>query len=456
MLSHLVEQVERLTLRTSPQRALELLGHIPDSAFDALRRMRFKRTLRLAAERSPFYREQFRRRGIDVGRIEHPSQLGDFYTTGEDLRTCGAEQFLVGRPDTAFETTGTTSPVPKRVYFSRREVADMGRLTALWLHLLGLRREDRVVSAFDCSFWVSPHVLRSGVDLIDCFHVEAGKIDPLEFYERAMPYRPTVIFGEPSWIVRLSEVAQNRGRWPLKFLFAGGENIADAGRALVERTWGAPLYLNYGQTESFGALGAECRMQDGYHRNDLYFFFELAGVDQEGYGEVVYTTLARDVMPLIRYRSTDVTRLVDEPCGCGISMGRIGRIRGRCDEMVVCGMGNIGPWVFEEILRGADGVGDDWQVVVRQEGSRDVVELHLEMVDTACRGPVENRIHTNLRERFADFWKNREMNLYDLRVETHRSGSLRGSGRKLRRVVDERQAANRQADGQTKVTAAAR
>ena len=167
MLSNLVEQAERLALRTSPQRALELLGHIPDSAFDALRRMRFKRTLRLAAERSPFYREQFRRRGIDVGRIEHPSQLGDFYTTGEDLRTCGAEQFLVGRPDTAFETTGTTSRVPKRVYFSRREVADMGRLTALWLHLLGLRREDRVVSAFDCSFWVSPHVLRSGVDLID-------------------------------------------------------------------------------------------------------------------------------------------------------------------------------------------------------------------------------------------------------------------------------------------------
>src|SRR3984893_7963520 len=439
MLSNLVEQAERIALRTNPQRALELLGHIPDSAFDAMRRMRFKRTLRLAAERSPFYREQFRRRGIDVGRIEHTSQLGEFYTTGEDLRTCAAEQFLVGRPDTAFETTGTTSRVPKRVYFSRREVADMGRLTALWLHLLGLRREDRVVSAFDCSFWVSPHVLRSGVDLIDCFHVEAGKIDPLEFYERAMPYRPTVIFGEPSWIVRLSEVAQNRGRWPLKFLFAGGENIADAGRALVERTWGAPLYLNYGQTESFGALGAECRMQDGYHRNDLYFFFELAGVDQEGYGEVVYTTLARDVMPLIRYRSTDVTRLVDEPCGCGISMGRIGKIRGRCDERVVCVMGNVGPWVFEEVLRGIQGIGDDWQAVIAHEGARDLVTLHVEMHDTSYQSAVEHLIHDTLRARFSDFWRNREMRLYDLRLVAHRAGSLRHGGRKLRRVLDERQ-----------------
>jgi phenylacetate-CoA ligase len=439
MLSRIVELAERIALRTNPERALELLGYIPDAALDAMRRARFRRTLRLAAARSPFYRDQFERRGIDPGRIDHPAELGDFFTTGEDLRTYGAEQFLVGRPDTAFETTGTTSPVPKRVYFSRREVADMGRLSALWLHLLGLRREDRVASAFDGSFWVSPQVLRSGVDLIDCFHVEAGKIDPLEFYERVMPYHPTVIFGEPSWIVRLSEVAEHRGRWPLKFLLAGGENIADRGRVMVERTWGAPLYLNYGQTESFGALGAECRMQDGYHRNDLYFFFELAGVDQDGYGEIVYTTLARDVMPLIRYRSTDVARMVDEPCGCGVSMGRLGKIRGRCDEMVVCGMGNIGPWVFEEILRGVDGLGDDWQVLVLHEGARDVVELHLEMDDPSRRPAVENDIHTNLRERFGDFWKNREMKLYDLRLATNRSGSLRGSGRKLRRVVDQRQ-----------------
>jgi phenylacetate-CoA ligase len=438
MLPKIVEQAERMALRMNPERAFRLLDLIPGSALEAMRRARFKRTLRLAAERSPFYREQFRRRGIDVRRIEHPAQLGDFYTTGEDLRTYGAEQFLAGHADTAFETTGTTSPVPKRVFFSRREMEDTGRLTALWLHTLGLRRDDRVVSAFDCSFWVSPCVLRSGVDLLGCFHVEAGKIDPLEFYERAMAYHPTVIFGEPSWIVRLSEVARTRGGWPLKFLFAGGENITEPARAVVEQTWGAPLYLNYGQTESFGALGAECRMKNGYHRNDLYFFFELADVNQEGYGEVVYTTLARDVMPLIRYRSTDVTQLVEEPCACGVSMGRIGKIRGRCDEMVVCGMGNVGPWVFEEILRGIDGVGEDWQARVLCERARDVVELHVETGDTSRRRAIEHLIHANLQERFADFWKNREMKLYDLRVVVYRSGSLRGGGRKLRRVVDER------------------
>src|SRR6266581_9305419 len=221
MVSELIELFEGVALRTNPERAIRLLGLLPPSFIDAMQQARFRRTLRLAAERSPFYREQFRKRGIDVRRIEHPTQLGDFYTTGEDLRTFGAEQFLTGRADTAFETTGTTSPVPKRVFFSRREISDMGRLSPLWLHVLGLRPGDRIVSAFDCSFWVSPYVLRSGLDWLRCFHVEAGKIDPNEFYDRAAVYHPTVIFGEPSWIVRLSEIAQVRGRWPLKFLLAG-------------------------------------------------------------------------------------------------------------------------------------------------------------------------------------------------------------------------------------------
>jgi phenylacetate-CoA ligase len=438
MLSSFVELAERVALRTDPHRAVELLGLIPHSALEAMRRARFKRTLRLAAEHSPFYREAFRRRGIDARRIDHPSQLGDFYTTGEDWRTHGAD-FLAGPADTAFETTGTTSPVPKRVFFSRREITEMGRLSALWLHLLGLRPDDRVISAFDCSFWVSPYVLRSGLDLLGCFHVEAGKIEPMEFYDRATAYRPTVIFGEPSWVARLSEIARDRGPWPLKLLFAGGENIAESTRRAVEQVWNAPLYLNYGQTESFGALGAECRMKNGYHRNDLYFFFETPEAGADGFGEIVYTTLSRTVMPLIRYRSTDVSRLVDEKCGCGISMGRLGKIRGRCDEMVVCGMGNVGPWVFDEVLRGVEIVSDDWQVVIEHDSHRDVVALHVEMDDPAGQTAAEHLVQRHVRERFADFWRNREMGLYELRVVAHGLGSLRGSGRKLRRVVDNRQ-----------------
>src|SRR3989442_7702804 len=351
MVSEFIELFEGVALRTNPERAIRLLGLLPPSFIDAMQRARFRRTLRLAAERSPFYREEFRRRGIDPRRIEHPSELGDFYTTGEDLRAHGAEAFLTGRADTAFETTGTTSPAPKRIFFSQRELLEMGRLSAIGLYHLGMRREDRVLSAYDCSFWVSPAVLRMALKYLKCFHVEAGKISPLEFYERARAYQPNVIFGEPSWLARLSELAGERGTWPMKLLFGGGENITEEARTDVEQIWGAPLYLSYGQAESFGTLGVECKRQDGYHRNDLFFYFETPEVDTEGYGELVYTTLARDVMPLIRYRSTDLTRLVDDPCECGLFAKRLAKIRSRIDEMVVCGMGNVGPWVFAESFR---------------------------------------------------------------------------------------------------------
>src|SRR5258708_28429576 len=242
MLTNLIERIERTVLQMKPHRSVRFLNLSPPWAIDAMRRARFRRTVRLAAERSSFYREEFRKRGIDVRRIEHPSELGDFYTTGEDLRSHGAETFLTGRADTAFETTGTTSPIPKRVFFSQRELDEMGRTSAIGLYHLGVRAEDRVLSAYDCSFWVSPVVLRVALQYLKCFHVEAGKIPPQEFYQRAREYKPNVIFGEPSWLIRLSELARERGAWPGKLLFRGGANITEETPQGGERLWGPPPF----------------------------------------------------------------------------------------------------------------------------------------------------------------------------------------------------------------------
>ena len=434
MLSRLVDRIEGAALRTAPSAAARLMGALPSGALPALQRARFRRTLRLASERAPFYRDQFRRRGIRVDTIEHPSQLGDFFTTGDDLRTNPASAFLTGRPDTAFETTGTTSAIPKRVFFSHGELDAMGTASAAALHLLGVRENDTVLSAFDCSFWVSPAVARSALQYLGCFHVEAGKIDPQECYLHAVHYRPSIIFGEPSWLVRFAQVARASGTWPVKLLLGGGENMAETARAEVERVWQAPLYLNYGQTEAFGSLGLECRERAGYHRNDLHFLFEVDGADADGWGELTYTTLTRDVMPLIRYRASDITRLVNEPCACGLFAGRLARIRARADEMVVCGMGNVGPWVFDELLRGVIGPADEWQAVVGSDGQLDAIELSLE---TDGSRAVDGQVRDNLRERFPDFWKNLQMELYSLRISPVPPGSLR-HGRKLRRIVDRR------------------
>ncbi|MEP6901351.1 MAG: AMP-binding protein [Actinomycetota bacterium] len=436
MLSKITEKLEKLALRTNPKYAISLLGKIPPSVMLGIQKMRFRHTLKLAA-RAPFYIEQFQKRGINISQIKHPAQLGDFFTTGEDLRKYGAEAFLTGRADTAFETTGTTSNETKCIFFSNKELNEMGRASAIGLYNLGLRREDVVLSAFDVSFWVSPAVVRTAFQYLGCFHTEAGKLAPEEFYERAKRYRPNVIFGEPAWIVRLSEIAAAKGTWAMKFLFAGGENINEQTRREVEKIWNAKFFINYGQTESFGVIGVECAEQNGYHRNDLNFFFETPETDSDGFGELVYTTLTREVMPLIRYRSTDVTKMIDEPCPCGLFAKRIAKLRGRVDEMIVCGMGNISPWVFAEILRGVADATDEWQVRVWHENKIDVIELRLEITDSqnghTPQTVIEN-INQNLRTRFADFQKNLEMKLYDFRVVPVGRGTLR-TARKLKRIV---------------------
>ncbi len=413
-----------------------MFGKLPPSLMIGLQNMRFRETMKLAAK-TPFYSSEFERRKIDTRKIKYPHQLGDFYTTGDHLLRYGPDGFIAGRPDTAFETTGTTSELPKRVFFSQRELDEMGRISALGLYQIGLRRNDVVVSAFDVSFWVSPAVVRTALQYLGCFHVEAGKILPLEFYERAKRYKPTVIFGEPSWLVRFSEIASMKGTWPVKFLFAGGENLAEETRNEIERIWDASYYLNYGQTESFGVIGVECSEKTGYHRNDLNFLFEVVDADRDGQGELVYTTLTRNVMPLIRYRSNDITSLIDEPCRCGLFAKRIAKITGRCDEMIVCGMGNIGPWVFSEILRDITAATDEWQVRVWHEGFRDVVELRVE-INVLNNGETAQTVvesaKSNMRDRFPDFWKNFEMQLYDFRVVAVPRLSLR-TARKLKRLV---------------------
>lgn len=436
MFSKITEFVETLALRTNPKYAIGLLGKIPPSFILNLQKMRFRQTLKLAAK-APFYAEQFQKHGINVDKIRHPAELGKFFTTGEDLRIFGAEAFIIGKADTAFETTGTTSNKPKSVFFSHRELNQMGRSSALGLYHLGLRREDIVLSAFDVSFWVSPAVVRTAFQYLGCFHVEAGKIPPEEFYERAKFYKPTVIFGEPSWIVKLSEVAARRGTWPMKFLFAGGENINEETRSKVEKIWNSKLFLNYGQTESFGVIGVECSEKEGYHRNDLNFLFETPQINSEGFGELVYTTLTRNVMPLIRYRSTDVTRLIDEPCKCGLPANRIAKLKGRVDEMIVCGMGNISPWVFSEILRDVPLVGDDWQVRVWHAEHIDTVELRLETAyagESHIREAIDGNVRKNLQTRFPDFQKNLDMRLFKFRTRIVKPDSIR-KARKLQRLV---------------------
>jgi phenylacetate-coenzyme A ligase PaaK-like adenylate-forming protein len=150
----------------------------------------------------------------------------------------------------------------------------------------------------------------------------------------------------------------------------------------------------------------------------------------------VLTTLSRRVMPLLRYRTSDVTRFLDGACDCDLkALRRVAKIVGRCDEMVNCGLGNVSPWVFERLFEGIRGIGHDWQVAVSRPGLVDVVDLRVELLNGASPAAVEESILSALRDQFPDSARNVSMGLCDLKITMHPPGSLR-KGRKLRAVVD--------------------
>lgn len=424
--------------KNSAEKGYTLYRRVPHHFLEGLFTGNFKKTVQFCYEHSKFYRRRFDELKINPKEINKPTDLGNFFTTAEDIRH-NPDEFVCLKPDTAFETTGTTSKKPKRVYFSRQEIKEAGWAGAVGLWGVGVRPEDKVVSAFDYSFWVSGPVLQASCEVLGSFHVEAGRIPPPDFYERLLDYKPTVIVGDPSWIYGLSEVAEKKGIWPVKLLIGGGENFTENQRAYVEKIWKAPFLLSYGQTEAFGAIGMESLDKEGYLLNEFHNLFEIVDPDAEGYGELVYTTLNRRVMPLIRYKSGDITRFLKGPTKSGLTGQRAEKLKGRLNEWVPTAMGNIAPWIFDAVFDRISPVAVDWQVVVQKdsENKKDVISFYMESENPKISESLKENFYNAFEKELSDAWKQYQMGLFHLEFELKPKGSLR-QGRKLIRLIDQR------------------
>lgn len=425
-------------LRTCESR-VKVARRLSPGTVQHLQRAKFRHLVRYLDKHSRFYHERFREHGINPRKVSCHADLGDFFTTADDLRNHPIEDFLCARPEFGFETTGTSMGVNKRVYFSYEEMAEYGRDGAVGLWNLGLRPDDVIADGFDYSFWNAPFTAFYTIQAMRCFHVIGAFVEPREFYERIRVYKPTVIMGVPTHLVRVAEVAEQEGVWPVKFLLLGGENLSERTRRYIESVWKAKVYLSYGQTEAFGTNGIECPEKGGYHVSGLSLMTDIDLPDEEGYGELVYSTLNRIVMPVLRYRSADVTRwATDGQCNCLLKvMPRIAKIAGRSDELINCSMGNISPYWFEEMLRDIPQVTDDWQVVVRRGERDDRIEFHMELRPGADRAQVVAQLFKNIQERFPDCWRYYTKKFFEFDFQFHEPRSL-GAGRKLRRLIDAR------------------
>lgn len=425
--------------KRSPERLLSFIRWLPMPVVHGLRRAALRRTVRLAGRRSKFYRGKFAALGITPDRVKDLADLKDCYTTSEELRAAKPEELVCGKPELVIESSGTTGRIT-RSYLSNDELEYAARQGIIFLAMVGIDSGDRILGTFD--YWASLYTQRiiaqSGI-----FGICPGLMDPREAVERLQLYGFTVIIADPFWLSRFTEIAMARGiRTSMKAFISGAERMTEQLRGLIEEYWRAPLYMTYGSTELGASLGAECPAKAGYHLNEYDYAVEVVDQDEEGFGEIVFTTLTRTVMPLIRYRTGDIARLIPEPCSCGLPFRRLSAIRGRSDEVIACVWGDVHPDLFADLLRGAPGVGDEWQVALCQRGLRPVFEFRLETEGGGhIQEAVESHIRRRLTEHYPPLWAKTQQQMCDIAVRFVAPGILR-TGRKLRRLVDERDGPN--------------
>ena len=422
----------------SPHGFVTYLRALPASVPEQLRQFAFRRTLHLTAGRSVFYKQKFARHDVNVEKVKRPEDLGNFYTEPEELREA-PEAFLCDKPEVAIESSGTTGHVA-RVFLSQQELDYNARQGILFKAIYGISSEDRVLSTFDYGFCLDGQIVQRVLPQWKVFAMCVGRVDPAEAYHRLATYRFNIVMSGTPWLARFTEVAEAEGRpYPLKLLVGGGGGgITNRTRAKIETFWEAPLCMTYGFTEAGTLLGFECLRRDGYHLNEFDFYVEILNPDDEGYGEVVITTVHRRVMPLIRYRTRDVARLITESCPCGLPFRRLSPLRGRSDEIVASVWGNVHPDFFEKILDPIQEIGDDWQVALLEKQGKQTFQFRLEIQDGASQhDKIKRRVLEAIEREHRLAWQGYVQGLANVEFIFQPKGSLR-KGRKLLRLVDER------------------
>lgn len=400
--------------------------------------MAFHQTLRLASRRSSFYRQRFAHHGVEIERVRTPEDLGDFYVNPAEVRD-DPEVFLCDRPQIAIESSGTTGH-SVRIYLSQRELEYNARQGILLRAVYGISGGDRVISTFDYGFCLDGQIAQRALGHWKCFVMCVGRAEPREVYRRLKDYRFNVVMSGTPWLSRFTEVAEAEGRpFPLKLLVGGGGGgIMPRTRAKIEGFWEAPLCMTYGSTEVATLLGFECLKRDGYHLNEFDFYIEILNPDPEGYGEVVVTTVNRRVMPLIRYRTRDVARLITEECTCGLPLRRLSSLRGRLDEIVPSVWGNVHPDFFERIFNPITVLPEDWQVSLQEKEGKQTFVFRLELEDGCSRQEeIKGEILMLLQREHPLAWQACVQGLSEVEFVFLPKGSLR-KGRKLLRLIDER------------------
>jgi len=267
--------------------------------------------------------------------------------------------------------------------------------------MAGVVPGDRVQMAFGYGMFTGGFGLHYGCQKLGCMMIPAGSGNTERQIQMIQDYGTTVLVATPSYAMHICEVGEKMGYdWETSTLrvgLFGGEPCPPGLKAEIESRMHIVCTDNYGLTEVMGpGVSGECLAErDMQHIAEDHFLWEV--VDPETgepvadgeMGELVLTPLDKQAIPVLRYRTHDLTRVVTEPCRCGRTSARMQKVRSRCDDMLIIRGTNVFPSQVEDVLSGIDGVTPHYRIVVDNETGLDRMVVHVELKPEAFSDSFE-------------------------------------------------------------------
>ncbi len=362
------------------------------AALARLQLERLKTSLDHAYARVPHYRRAFDEKGVSPADLRSLADLSRFpFTVKTDLRdNYPFGLFAVPREQLIrlHASSGTTGK-PTVVGYTEDDLNTWADLMARSLACAGVRPGDCMHNAYGYGLFTGGLGFHYGAERLKCTVTPISGGQTERQIALMMDFGATVLAATPSYALNLVEAAEQMGvdlaSGPLRVGTFGAEPWSETMRAELDRRLGIRACDTYGLSEIMGpGVAMECTYRLGLHGWEDQFVFEV--VDPETMepvamgepGELVITTLSKQALPMVRYRTRDITRLTDEPCPCGRTHVRIMRVTGRNDDMLIIRGVNLYPSQIEAVLVGFPGIAPHYQLVVTRQGSMDHLTVETE------------------------------------------------------------------------------
>jgi len=409
---------------------------------------RLRETLR-RARKSPYYGKLFKDAGIEPEQVNSVDMIKAIpFTTKDDLRAHWPYGFLAVMKDEVIRMHASSGTTGRSivVFHTASDIAGWTDVLARSIYMAGMRKDDVFQNMMSYGLFTGGLGFHYAAEKVGALVIPAGAGNSKRQIQLMRDFETTVIHIIPSYAIHLFTVfgelkVDPKKDTKLKMAFIGAEPHSEKMRKKIEEFYGIKAYNSYGLSEMNGpGVSFECPAQSGMHIWEDHYVVEvidpetLTPVPDGEEGELVLTTLMREGMPVLRYRTKDLTRIIPGQCECGRTHRRIDRIKGRTDDMMILKGVNIFPLQIEKKLMEIPGVGTNFVIILEREGYEDSMVVKVEVQKEYFAGDLKQL--ENLRKRIVE--ELRSDILITPKVSLIEPGGLRSTEGKAVRVIDNR------------------